>query len=157
MIEFNHILVPTDFGDAASRAADVALDLATKYHAKVTLVHAFNIPALTYADAYPLPVDTMTHAAEEALRKSLAPLRERYPNTSAVLVKGEPWEEILAVAKDHHADMIVMGTHGRRGLSRVLLGSVAEKIVRLSPIPVVTVSAELSSKEAASSATYQTA
>jgi nucleotide-binding universal stress UspA family protein len=56
-----------------------------------------------------------------------------------VLAHGEPWKQILEIAKERMADIIVMGTHGRRGLSRVFLGSVAEKVVRLSPVPVMTV------------------
>jgi len=157
MVEFNHIIVPTDFGEAAGCAAELAIDLAGKYKAKVTLVHAFMVPAVAYGDAIAFPVDSMINAAEDALAKAVSQLRARYPNTSALLVRGEPWEEILAVARDRGADMIVMGTHGRRGLSRVFLGSVAEKVVRLSPVPVVTVSAPPAAKEKAASPSYQSA
>src|SRR5262249_19525356 len=115
MVEFNHILVPTDFGEAANRAIEVALDLAAKYKAKVTLVHAFAVPALAYAETFELPVASMIASADDALSKSLARARERYDDVSAALVQGEPWEEILSAAKNQQADMIIMGTHGRRG------------------------------------------
>lgn len=139
MFDFKHILVPTDFGEAAGHATDLALNLAKKYGAKVTLVHAFFVPALAYGDGWALPIDEMLRSAEDAVGKALAKAKDRFPNTEALIVKGEAWEQILGVAKDRRADLIVMGTHGRRGLSHVFLGSVAEKVVRLSPIPVLTV------------------
>ena len=64
-----------------------------------------------------------------------------YPNVDAKLVIGQHWERILEVTKQTGADLIVMGTHGRAGLSRVLLGSVAERVVNMSNVPVLTVSA----------------
>jgi nucleotide-binding universal stress UspA family protein len=141
-MEFKHILVPTDFGDAANRALDFALSLATKFESTVTLLHAFTVPAVGYG--YPegllWPIDEMAKAAKTELEGVLAKAKERYAKVDGVLVSGEPWQQILETAKRCGADLIVMGTHGRRGFSRVLLGSVAEKVVRLSPVPVLTVS-----------------
>jgi nucleotide-binding universal stress UspA family protein len=73
---------------------------------------------------------------------ALAKAKARQANIESMLVTGETWRRILDVVKDRGVDLVVMGTHGRRGVSRVLLGSVAEKVVRLSPVPVVTVPAE---------------
>lgn len=139
MIEFNRILVPIDLGEGTTHLTDVATDMAAKLGAKVTLLHAFMVPAAAFAEGCELPLDGMIRSAEEALRKTLERVRKQYPNTNALLVRGDPCEQILAVAQDRHASMIVMGTHGRRGLSRLLLGSVAESVVRASPIPVLTV------------------
>ena len=72
--------------------------------------------------------------------------QERYPKTESAHVCGELWRAILEIATERDVDLIVMGTHGRRGLSRLFLGSIAEKVVRLSPVPVLTVSTEAEKK-----------
>ncbi len=87
------------------------------------------------------PTDELAKAAKKELEASmtLAKTKANYSNIEPLLASGPPWEQILQVAKERGADLIVMGTHGRRGLSHALLGSVAEKVVRISPIPVLTV------------------
>jgi nucleotide-binding universal stress UspA family protein len=145
MITFKHILVPTDFGPASQRAVDVALDLAAKFDAKVTLFHSTWLPAFyhtAYAEGIAWPVDELETAATRELTETLAKAKARYANVESTLVTGETWRRILDVAKERSVDLIVMGTHGRRGISRVLLGSVAEKVVRLASVPVITVPAE---------------
>jgi len=142
---FRHILVPIDFGEASESAFDLALELATKFEAKVTLVHVTWLPPYyysAYAEGLAWPTDELDHMAKKQLDAAVASARVRYPNIEGALAAGEPWERILETAKERAADLIVMGTHGRRGLTHLFLGSVAEKIVRLSPIPVLTVSAE---------------
>jgi nucleotide-binding universal stress UspA family protein len=142
---FKHILVPTDFGAASDAAVALALDVASRFGSQVTLLHATWLPsyyALTYAEGLAWPVDELEGEARQALDAALANARKRYPNVEGSLVAGEPWERILEAAKQRNADLVIMGTHGRRGFSRVFLGSVAEKVVRLAPIPVMTVSAE---------------
>lgn len=140
MATFKHILVPTDFGEAAQCALDVAIMLGSRFDSKLTLVHAYELPVSGYADGLYWPADDLMRVAQETLDAALAKAKERFPKAEAVLVYGRPWAECLEVAKSRGADLIVVGTHGRHGLSRVLLGSVAEKLVRLSPIPVMTVS-----------------
>ena len=144
MEAFKHILVPTDFGEASNRALDFALSLAGKFESKVTLMHTYTVPASGYGypDGLLWPVDELSKAAKKELDRALAKTKERYANVEGVLVSGEPWQQILETASASGADLILMGTHGRRGFSRVLLGSVAEKVVRLSPIPVLTVSSK---------------
>jgi nucleotide-binding universal stress UspA family protein len=89
--------------------------------------------------------------ATKELDALLQKVKDRYPKAEAAVVAGEPWLAILEAVKKQGADLIVMGTHGRRGISRVLLGSVAEKVVRLSPVPVLTISgkADQAAKEEA--------
>jgi len=106
----------------------------------LTVTHAFFIAPFAYANGFYIPIEDVTREARATLDAAVAKIRERYPNVDGVLAHGEPWKEILNAAKTHKADLIVMGTHGRRGLSRVFLGSVAERVVRLSPVPVLTVS-----------------
>jgi nucleotide-binding universal stress UspA family protein len=88
-----------------------------------------------------VPMDDVMREADKTLAAALAKLKEKYPRAEAVFVSGPPWEQILRVAKEKGSDLIVMGTHGRRGLSRIVMGSVAERIVRMSPIAVLTTGA----------------
>jgi nucleotide-binding universal stress UspA family protein len=138
---FKNILVPTDFGPAATRALDVAIALATRDDARITLLHAYMTPVATYGygEGIVWPIEDLAAVAKAQLDAALEPAKCRYPRIEGMLVVGEPWNEVLDVAKKRNADLIVMGTHGRKGLSRVLFGSVAEKVVRLSPVPVLTV------------------
>lgn len=141
------ILVATDLepDSASARALDLAIDLATGFGAALTLVHVHEFPAVAYPHAavnFASLQASVLDAASEALVAFAASVRERFPQAKSVLRRGRPWEEILAAAAEYRADLIVIGTHGRRGLSRALLGSVAEKVVRLSPVPVLTVRRE---------------
>jgi len=77
----------------------------------------------------------------ERCAAAVARLGDRIETVATALRSGRPWEEILAAAREGNADLIVIGTHGRKGLPRALLGSVAEKVVRMSPVPVLTVRA----------------
>jgi nucleotide-binding universal stress UspA family protein len=139
MAAFKHIVVPTDFGEIAEQALDLAVDLAKTYGAKLTLVHVYSIPTPAYAEAFSWPIEEIGKAAREALDRELASAKARHPDTEAVLDLGVAHERIVELVKSRGADLVVMGTHGRRGLPRFLLGSVAEKVVRLSPVPVLTV------------------
>jgi len=143
MSSFKHILVPTDFGEPAERALELAIALAKKFGSKVTLFHATWIPPIAYggyAAGLSWPIDDMTRAAKKALDAAIAKAKPRCPTLDGVVMFSEPSQAILDVIKERGVDLVVMGTHGRRGLSRVFLGSVAEKTVRLSPVPVLTVS-----------------
>ena len=152
MTPFKHILVSTDFGEPAARALECALTLASTFGSKLTLVHASWFPPAAYGgyvDGLIWPIAEMANGAKLELDAAVSKAKELYPNTEGVIVTCEPWQGILEVAENRNADLIVMGTHGRRGLSRMFLGSVAEKVVRLSPIPVLTISgkAEREAKE----------
>jgi nucleotide-binding universal stress UspA family protein len=136
-----HILVPTDFEESADQALELALELAAKLDAKLTVMHAYALPPVGYATAIPWPITELESAARRALDGVLERARKKRPDVDGALVMGNPWDQVLDVAKQRGADLIVMGTHGRRGIARVLIGSTAEKVVRLSPIPVLTVSA----------------
>jgi nucleotide-binding universal stress UspA family protein len=138
MNAFRHILVPTDFSAAANHALDLAADLATSFDAKLTLMHAVTLPVTAYAEGLYWPIDALEREARKMLDDVVAKARPRCPRINSVLTCGVPWELILGTAKDRQVDLIVMGTHGRRGLHRMILGSVAEKVLRLSPVPVLT-------------------
>jgi nucleotide-binding universal stress UspA family protein len=139
MSPIKHILVPTDFSEASERSIAAALDLARAFDAQITLLHVWSLPSIGYAEGLAWPIDDLQQAAREALAAAQARTAKLYPKTESVLVEGNEWKQILETVKKHSCDMVVMGTHGRRGLPRLLLGSVAEKVVRMSPVPVMTV------------------
>lgn len=149
MNTFRCILVPTDFSEASNRATELAVSLAQKLGADLVLAHFWGIPAYPYlTEGYPAADFTasMSRAAEGQMVKALAKVQSTLPVARSVCRMGMPWEEIMKAIDEEGADAIVMGTHARHGLNRLLLGSVAEKVVRSSPIPVLTVPPE--SKEA---------
>jgi nucleotide-binding universal stress UspA family protein len=134
------ILVPHDFSDTAERALAFALDLAGPLGAGVTVMHAYEILTYAFPDAVALTnADAIERAARTALEGVVERARRPGIEIDAVLREGTPWSEIDAAAKAENADLIVIGTHGRRGFSRALLGSVAEKVVRTASCPVLTV------------------
>lgn len=137
-MRLNHILVPTDLGESSQEAESLAVELAKTVKAKVTLLHVWTVPAAAYAEALTWPIDELEATAQKALDATVERLRARHPDVDGMLMSGLTWERILATAKELDVDMIVMGTHGWRGLTHFFLGSVAEKLVRLSPIPVLT-------------------
>jgi nucleotide-binding universal stress UspA family protein len=145
MTRFHHILVPVDFEDPSQEALDVAIDLALTFDARLTVAHAWDMPPYSYAGISYLPPDvatTIEQAAKQRLDNTVVLVIKRVPNAESVLVRGPAADEILDAVGRTKADLIVMGTHGRRGVSRVFLGSVAEKVVRSSPVPVLTIRAK---------------
>ena len=137
MFPIHTILHPTDFSDHSLCAFRVACALARDYNALLIVLHVDYLPAALYGDviATPRPADYETR-----LREQLYGLRAE-PGTRVDhrLNEGHPVTEILGVAEEVNADMIVMGTHGRTGLGRLLLGSVAEQVMRKARCPVLTV------------------
>jgi len=135
-----HIVVATDFTPASERALEYAVDLARNTGADVTLVHACEtapIDALEGALSDPGAVVTRKiTAARQALDAAAA--RHGEVPIATRLVDEPPWEAVEHVADEVHADLIVVGTHAHRGLSRLLHRGVAENIVRRSQCPVLT-------------------
>jgi nucleotide-binding universal stress UspA family protein len=138
---FKNILVPTDFGDAAAQALEMAISLAERYESKITLLHVYLLPSMGYGYARNVtwPVEEVSKMAEREVQAAADEARHRFARIEAALAQGDAVTEILGKAKALGADLIVMGTHGRRGLSRMFLGSVAENAVRLASVPVMTV------------------
>jgi nucleotide-binding universal stress UspA family protein len=141
-IPLRRILAPTDFSELSDHALDWAIELAASVGASVTVMHSYSIPLAAFPDAALVPTAQTALALGEASRTALdaavAKRRDRGVPLQAVLREGEAWQEIQAVADDIDADLIVLGTHGRHGLARVLLGSVAEHVIRTSHRPVLT-------------------
>jgi len=139
---FERILVATDFSDSSRQALELALQIAEKFNSELTLVHSWEAPSYSYGGGLYLPVDLaapIERAAVARLEEAAAELKQRLPRAKSLLRSGIAWEEVLGAATQVNADLIVMGTHGRHGLERALLGSVAEKVVRMARMPVLTV------------------
>lgn len=144
------ILVPHDFSSCANHAAALARDLAQSHGAKLVLLHVAELPpgwdpdamiAATPTDV-PLPAREVTAAGARGHMEDLAGrLRKEGIEVTTLVRTGDVVEEILAAVQREGADLIVMGTHGRSGIAHMIVGSVAEKIVRQAPVPVLTLRA----------------
>ena len=162
---FRHVLVPTDFSEPANHALHYAIEEATLHNATVTLLHVQ--PSDAGTDVYLVsgaaatgweagfdlaaggrvgtpPVSEPTVVRRDYSEEALVKLHDLVPEAlhgvwQVEIAVGRPAEAIVRLAEDRHVDLIVMATHGRTGLGHVFLGSVAEKVVRLAPCPVLTV------------------
>ncbi len=137
-----HILVPHDFSETAQMALAYAVELGLKLGARITILHAYELPSYGYAEALALTADIVEdiqRTSEEGLESVANKARRPGLEVDKVLRQGPAWSEIDRAATALNVDLIVMGTHGRQGISRALLGSVAEKVVRTAPCPVLTV------------------
>jgi nucleotide-binding universal stress UspA family protein len=139
MLNMHTILYPTDFSENSECAFHLATALARDYDAHLIILHVAPGPVAIYGfgDGMLPP----TGEWNDDLRQELEEIRVHDPmiRVTRRLEEGDPVTEILRVAKETHADLIVMGTHGRRGLRRMLMGSVSELVVRRAPCPVMTV------------------
>jgi nucleotide-binding universal stress UspA family protein len=137
-VQLRNILFPTDFSSAANAALPYAAEIAQRYGAKLYTLHV--LPSNTYADfpeSWPIFVDPARGEAEQKARELLSHLKGF---EGEVLVRsGDVWAVVEDVIETCKIDLIVLGTHGRTGWGKVLLGSVAETIFRKAPCPVITV------------------
>jgi nucleotide-binding universal stress UspA family protein len=144
MVEIRRILVPVDFSEVAPILAKWAKGFAKQLNAKIILTYILE-DLSTYEGIF-VDLKTLTELENtlyEGAKKSMEDfLKEHFsdfPDVEPVLEKGDVVETILRVTQEKGADFIVIGTHGRKGLDRILFGSVAEGVVKNSPIPVVTI------------------
>jgi nucleotide-binding universal stress UspA family protein len=139
------ILVPTDFSEGADAALAYAVELAAHLDATIHLLHSISVPVMGMPDigvAYAsLTMASATKAAQGELDDRVDRYRDRVTLAPPRLEIGDARDVIENVAKQIGADLVVMGTHGRRGVRRVLLGSVTESVVRSAPCPVLTIRA----------------
>ncbi len=135
-------LVATDFSEHAERALAYAVELAAQLDGTIHLVHVVALPSVAVPEvgyANGMMMESMTADAQKELDRIVALHRDRVSMAPPRLEIGDPRDVIDRVAGAISADLIVMGTHGRRGIRRVLLGSVAESVVRTAPCPVLTI------------------
>ncbi len=153
MLELRTILAPTDFSPTSEEAVDYAVSFAARFNASVAIVHAYEIPIYGIPDgafvATPEMVGRIQAAGQAALDAAVARRQGRGVALQGYLYEGRAWEVIHETATKVGADIIVIGTHGRRGLARALLGSVAEKVIRTATLPVLTVHSSQPAKQQA--------
>ncbi|HUU31406.1 MAG TPA: universal stress protein [Phycisphaerae bacterium] len=146
MIQIKRLLVPTDFSEHSEQAALYAVELAKRFQAdEVHCIHVSDIPAdLLATSAYTMtgPSQEFIEQVRQENRKNLEAFAKNrlagVPVRTAFL-EGRPFVEIIRYARDHKIDLVVIATHGRTGLTHALFGSVAEKVVRKAPCPVLVV------------------
>jgi nucleotide-binding universal stress UspA family protein len=143
MTTFKRILVPTDFSGCSDRAVRVALDLADTFGATVHVMHVVEDPSAFpwVAEAFPLSLaDVFEQMQQEGRRRLLNAVPERRRADVAFACPiGSPVDEILRYAEAESIDLIVMGSHGRGVIAHALIGSVAERVLRRAPCPVLTI------------------
>lgn len=144
MKEFKTILFATDFSENSEYAFDYALSMARKYQSLLAIVHIINEPVDLRGFYVPhISFESLEEEIEEGARKMMEKFCSThvrdYENYQTFIVPGIPYDEIIKKADDLKADLIIMGTQGRSGLDHVLFGSTAEKVVRKSPVPVMTI------------------
>jgi len=144
MLKIERILCPVDFSELSAKAYEYACLLATEHGAKLSLLHVIEPLAITYPYfTYPEALDQIYTDMGTNARHHMAKLVKDHPLTGAepeqIVENGPVTYSILALAERQHADLIVMGTHGRSGLEHVAMGSVAEKVIRKAPCPVLVV------------------
>lgn len=138
---FRRILVSIDSDPIAAHAADIGADMARLAGAELAFIHVIE-PALVNAADTGIQPDVFVASAREAARRMIEDFRKRLPQQTAALdfvQIGNAAAEIVNAARDWPADLIVIGSHGRGGLKRALLGSVAEAVMRQAPCPVLVV------------------
>jgi nucleotide-binding universal stress UspA family protein len=138
MLPIKQILVPFDWGEQSTRAFRFAASLAREHDADLIVLYAVPLPAVMYG---PPPESYEQHLLEE-----LGRMKPNEPKTHmhCLLVEGDPATAVVQAAKESRCDLIVMGTHGRTGLHRLLMGSVAEEVMRKAPCPVCAVKGPVS-------------
>lgn len=135
------ILVATDFSECAEQALDYAVALAGKLEAKIHLLNVIVIPAMAIPEVGVAVTSTLMDSTVRTQQAGLDKLvSQRAPaNIETMLRTGDARDVIIDEARELGADLIVMGTHGRRGVRRALIGSIAESVVRTAPCPVLTI------------------
>jgi nucleotide-binding universal stress UspA family protein len=138
MFPIRTILQPTDFSDASAAAFRLACSLARDHGSRIIAVHVVALPVAPAEVGWVVPEP---EGYREELMVKLQSLRPTAPEVPVAyrLADGDPAAEIVRLAQETPCDLIVMGTHGRTGLARLVLGSVAEEVLRKAPCPVVTV------------------
>jgi nucleotide-binding universal stress UspA family protein len=136
---YANVLLPTDGSDAAAAAVPHAIELADRYGARLHVLYVADTTEYSTVTFEDDVVDPLTEQGEAVVDDVVEAAEERNVEAVGVVQQGGAYETILQYVDDQDVDVIVMGTHGRRGLDRALLGSVTERVVRTADVPVLTV------------------
>jgi len=140
MLPLTTILHPTDFSEHSEFAFRLASALARDYNARLILLHVIPPPMVIYAGG-PVPAEAWPSIEEVKAKLRHLEGQAHHVRVESTVMEGDPVDMILRAAEETHSDVIVMGTHGRTALTRLLLGSVAELVLRKAPCPVLTAKA----------------
>ncbi len=143
---FRHVLCPVDFSSHSDRAMEYAGELAQRFKADLTVLHVVYDPLDITCSHVPHPPleqlrEEMIREAEQLLQRRVHRRLRLLPRVKTMVVAGPPYRQIIRYAQEHHVDLIVMGTQGLTGLDRLIMGSTAERVVRMAPCPVVSIRA----------------
>ncbi|HET7500296.1 MAG TPA: universal stress protein [Kofleriaceae bacterium] len=143
-MKFSKLLCPVDFSPGSQQAIRLAVRLANEAEAELVLAHVWYLPSMAYAEGPPFPVDTTRLMSEDEERglaaAALEATRLGAHRVTTRFLRGVPWDQIVEILRDDaELGLVVMGTHGRTGFERILLGSVTEKVLRHAPCPVLAV------------------
>ena len=143
-MQFRHILAPTDFSEYSKKAVGSALELARKFGAKLTILHVVELPPYPVEGYVPPAVNaTFLDDLERQATQDLAQLVPEAESSNVEVVRlvavGSPYRKIIDTAEAEQVDLIVMATAGRSGFSRLIMGSIAERVVRTATCPVLTI------------------
>jgi len=145
MLEIKKILFPVDFTENSSKIIPYVLSASEKYNSAIYLIHVvedlakwvlgIHVPHSTLTTYQKEAVDGAAKAMDWICKEQL----QGCPNFQKIIVSGDPVQEILKTIESEDIDLVIMGTHGRKGLDHVVFGSVAENVVKKSTVPVLTV------------------
>jgi nucleotide-binding universal stress UspA family protein len=143
-MQFRHILAPTDFSEYSTQAVTSALEWAKKFGAKLTIVHVIELPPYP-VEGY-VPPSLSATFMDDLERQATTDLAQLVPEAESagvevarVVAVGSPYRKIIDMAEAEQVDLIVMATAGRTGFSRLVMGSIAERVVRTASCPVLTI------------------
>jgi nucleotide-binding universal stress UspA family protein len=140
MKETNRIVVPVDFSEATDGLVDYAVNMAKKIASKVHFIHVLNVYPGDAMFGVPFPQDCeekLRLAAKERIANLVKDMTEKTAGCTGEVISGDPVDKIIACAKEKDCDLIIIGTHGAKGLEKMLLGSVAERVVKRADCPVL--------------------
>jgi nucleotide-binding universal stress UspA family protein len=143
-MQFRHIMAPTDFSEYSKQAVTSALELVQKFGAKLTILHVIELPPYP-VEGY-VPPSLSATFMDDLERQATADLAQLVPEATAanvevarVIAVGTPYRKIIETAEAEQVDLIVMATAGRTGFSHLVMGSIAERVVRTATCPVLTI------------------
>jgi len=144
MIEFKRILYPVDLSDSSAKIAPYVKSAAQKFQSKIYIFFAARV--FDYFSSMYVPYPSISRFEKEVIEGAEKRLYEfvdeqfsEFSNTKTVVVAGDASEEIIHYIEDQHIDLVIMGTHGRKGMDKIIFGSVAERVLKTSPVPVMVV------------------
>jgi nucleotide-binding universal stress UspA family protein len=143
-MQFRHILAPTDFSEYSKKAVASALELAKTFGAKLTILHVIELPPYPIEGYVPPSLgasflDELERQAKQDLAQIVPDAEGALPQVARLVAVGTPYRTIIDTAEAEQVDLIVMATVGRTGFSRLVMGSIAERVVRTASCPVLTI------------------